>query len=172
MGAKYFGVTLSNDLEWLQHIATMANKANSKLSFLRRNRKGCPDKFNQTSYVYLIRSFMEYGTTVWEPYKNYNSDKVGRVQRRASRLVESMYTRYCSVSDMLDTLGWPTLPQRRYGGSNYWLQTTPPTSGHNLLCKLCRTFPPPAMGTRFTVFLGKPAMRTRWMAGAASHKSG
>ena len=25
-------------------------------------------------------------------------------------------------------------------------------SGHKLLCKLCRTFPPPAMGARFTFF--------------------
>ena len=45
-------------------------------------------------------------------------------------------------------------------------------SGLKLLCKLCRTSPPPAMGARFTVFLGMPAMRTRWMAGAAAHKSG
>ena len=45
-------------------------------------------------------------------------------------------------------------------------------SGFKLLCKLCRTSPPPAMGARFTVFLGMPAMRTRWMAGAAAHKSG
>ena len=33
MDAKYLGVTLSNDLEWSKHIATMTNKANSKLSF-------------------------------------------------------------------------------------------------------------------------------------------
>ena len=45
-------------------------------------------------------------------------------------------------------------------------------SRQELLCKLCRTLPPPAMGARFTVFLGMPAMRTRWMAGAAAHKSG
>ena len=31
MDAKYFGVTLSNDLEWSTHIATKTNKANSKL---------------------------------------------------------------------------------------------------------------------------------------------
>ena len=34
MDAKYLGVTLSNDLEWSKHIATMTNKANSKPSFL------------------------------------------------------------------------------------------------------------------------------------------
>ena len=44
-------------------------------------------------------------------------------------------------------------------------------SGLKLLCKLCRTSPPPAMGARFTVFLVMPAMRTQWMAGAAAHKS-
>ena len=36
MDAKYLGVTLSNDLEWSKHMATMTNKTNSKLSFLRR----------------------------------------------------------------------------------------------------------------------------------------
>ena len=33
-------------------------------------------------------------------------------------------------------------------------------SGHKQLCKLCRALPPPAIGARFTVFLGKLAMRT------------
>ena len=69
--AKYLGVTLSNDLLWSKHIATMTNKANSKLSFLRRNLKGCPEKLKQTAYFSLIRSFMEYGATVWDPYKKY-----------------------------------------------------------------------------------------------------
>ena len=80
MAAKYFGVTLSNDLEWSKHIATKTNKANSKLSFLRRNLKGCPEKHKQTDYISLIRSSMEYGATVWDPYQKYNSDKVERVQ--------------------------------------------------------------------------------------------
>ena len=80
MDAKYLGVTLSNDLEWSKHIATMTNKANFKLSFLRRNLKGCPEKLKQTAYFSLIRSFMEYGATVWDPYQKYNSDKIERVQ--------------------------------------------------------------------------------------------
>ena len=45
-------------------------------------------------------------------------------------------------------------------------------SGLKLLCKLCRTLPPPAMGDPIYRFLGMSAMRTRWMAGAAAHKSG
>ena len=113
MDAKYLGVTLSNDLEWSKHIATMTNKANSKLSFLRRNLKGCPEKLKQTAYFSLIRSFMEYGATVWDPYQKYNSDKIERVQRRAARFVKSRYSRYYSVSDMLDELGWTPLSQRR-----------------------------------------------------------
>ena len=100
MDAKYLGVTLSNDLEWSKHIPTMTN--NSKLSFLCRNLKGCPEKLKQTAYFSLIRSFMEYGATVWDPYQKYNSDKIERVQRRAARFVKSSYSRYSSVSDMLD----------------------------------------------------------------------
>ena len=48
----------------------MTNKANSKLSFLRSNLKGCPNKLKQTAYFSLIRSFMEYDATVWDPYQN------------------------------------------------------------------------------------------------------
>ena len=99
MDAKYLGVTLSHDLEWSKHIATMTNKANSKLSFLCLNLKGCTEKLKQTAYFSLIRSFMEYGATVWDPYQKYNSDKVERVQRQAARFVKS---RYSSVSDILD----------------------------------------------------------------------
>ena len=96
MDAKYLGVTLGKDLKWSKHIATMTNKANSKLSFLCRNLKGCPEKLKQTAYFSLIRSFMEYGATVWDPYQKYNSDKVEKVQRRAVRFVQSRYSRYSS----------------------------------------------------------------------------
>ena len=91
----------------------MTNKANSKLSFLRRNLKGCPEKLKQTAYFSLIRSFMEYGATVWDPYQKYNSDMVERVQRRVARFVKSRYSRYSSVSNLLDVLGQTPLSQRK-----------------------------------------------------------
>ena len=49
MDAKEFWVIISNDLEWSKHIVTMTNKANSKLSFLLGNLKGCPEKLKQTA---------------------------------------------------------------------------------------------------------------------------
>ena len=89
----------------------MTNKANSKLSFLRRYLKGCQEKLKQTAYLSLIRSFMEYSATVWDPYQKYNSDKIDRVQHQAARFVKSRYSRYTSVSDMLDELGvWHKCP--------------------------------------------------------------
>ena len=56
MDAKCLGVTLINNLEWSKHIATMTNKANSKISFLRRNLKGYTEKLKQTAYFSLIHS--------------------------------------------------------------------------------------------------------------------
>ena len=99
MDAKYFGVTLSNDLEWSKHIATKTNKANSKLSFLCRNLMGCPEKLKQTAHFSLICS-----------------DKDERVQRRAARFVKSWYSRYSSVSDVL---GVDTSFSKETGGSTY-----------------------------------------------------
>ena len=106
MDAKYFGVTWSgqNTLQPRQIRLTLS------FHFLRRNLKGCPEKLKQTAYFSLIRSSMEYGSTVWDPYQKYNSDKVERVQRRAARFVKSWYSRYSSVSDVL---GWTPLSQRR-----------------------------------------------------------
>ena len=112
MDAKYLG-SLSVTTWSGQNIATMTNKANSKLSFFHRNLKGCPEKLKQTAYFSLIHCFLEYGATVWDPYQKYNSDKIERVQRRAARFVKSRYSRYSSVSDMIYVLGWTPLSQRR-----------------------------------------------------------
>ena len=68
--AKYLWVTVSYDLEWTKHIDVITSKANSKLSFLRRNLKGCPEKLRETAYFSLVRSFLEYSATVWHPRQN------------------------------------------------------------------------------------------------------
>ena len=109
---KVGGETLSNTYT---HSAVIFQEEaiGSKLSFLRSIPKGFPEKLKQTAYFSLIRSFMEYGATLWDPYQKYNSDKVERMQRQAARLVKSRCSRYSSGSDMIDVLGWTPLSQRR-----------------------------------------------------------
>ena len=111
--AKYLGVTVSDDLEWTKHINAITTKANSKLSFLRRNLKGCPEKLRETVYLALVRSFLEYSATVWHPHQKYNSDKLEMVQRRAARFVKGRYGMYESVTQMLEELTWVPLSKRR-----------------------------------------------------------
>jgi len=111
--AKYLGITLSDNLEWTKHIAITAGKANSRLSFLRRNLKGCPEKLKEMAYFALIRSCVEYSATVWDPHHKGNIKKLEGVQRRAARFVKGRYSRFDSVTCMLDDLGWPTLEKRR-----------------------------------------------------------
>ena len=111
--AKYLGVTVSDDLEWTKHINAITTKANSKLSFLRRNLKGCPEKLRETAYFALVRSFLEYSATVWHPHQKYNSDKLEMVQRRAARFVKGRYGMYESVTQMLEELTWVPLSKRR-----------------------------------------------------------
>ena len=85
----------------MQHYATpkTVQLLTDRPFFLRHNLKGCTEKLKQTAYFSLIRSFMDYGTSVWDPYQRYNSVKVERI---APGSVKRMYKRYPNVSDMLD----------------------------------------------------------------------
>ena len=116
--AKYLGVTVSDDLEWTKHIDVITSKANSKLSFLRRNLKGCSEKLRESAYFSLVRSFLEYSATVWHPRQKYNSDKLEMVRRRAARFVKGRYGMFESVTQMLEQLTWIALSTKL---STIWL---------------------------------------------------
>jgi hypothetical protein len=50
-----------------------------------------------------VRPKLEYSCSIWDPYTHDNINKLEMVQRRAAS----------SVTSMIDTLGWPTLAERR-----------------------------------------------------------
>ena len=58
----------------------------------------------------MVRSIVEYACPVWNPYRQYLSDKLERVQRNASRWILGSSIDY---SERLEYLGWPTLNSRR-----------------------------------------------------------
>ena len=63
----------------------------------------------------LVRSTLEYGSVVWDPYIQQDINAIEKVQRQAARFITKDYRSRepgC-VTSMLDRLNLPTLQQRR-----------------------------------------------------------
>jgi hypothetical protein len=111
--AKYLGVTISSDLRWNVHIANICKRANSTLSFLKRNINISNPKVKENAYEALVRPTMEYACTTWDPYQQNNRHSLEMVQRRAARYVRNRYHNTSSVIEMLHQLQWTSLEDRR-----------------------------------------------------------
>ena len=111
--AKYLGVTISQDLNWNNHINNIIGKANRTLGFVKRNVKTRNEPVKELAYKTLVRPQVEYASSIWNPYTKQNINKIEMIQRRAARWVKNNYSPYDSVSNMLDGLGWRSLENRR-----------------------------------------------------------
>ena len=85
----YLGVTISDNLEWENHINRITAKASSTLGFLRRNVKKCPSKLKETAYISMVRSTLEYSCSIWDPFRKKDIDKINQIHRSAARFVSS-----------------------------------------------------------------------------------
>jgi hypothetical protein len=111
----YLGILLSHDLRWGDHIAKATKKANATLGFLRRNLRHCPTGCKRSAYLSLVRSVLEYGAIVWDPYTKKDIDALERVQRGAARFITGDYRSRTpgSIQKLLKKLDLPTLQDRR-----------------------------------------------------------
>ena len=108
------GIIIDKNLTWSEHVKKVVNKANSVRGFLQRNLTKCPLPIKSSCYLSLVRPILEYACAIWSPYYQCNIHQVETVQRRAARLyVMNNFNSYASVSEMIASLGWPTLEQRR-----------------------------------------------------------
>ena len=110
----YLGLQISNDLKWGIHINNVCNKANATLGFIRRNLRNVPEPCRKTAYISLVRSVMEYGATIWNPYLQGDIDKLERIQNRAVRFIKKDYKSRDpgSVTSMKRELEIDTLEER------------------------------------------------------------
>ena len=111
--SPYLGVSISENLEWGDHISKIASKANSTLGFLRRSLKGCPSKLKEIAYFSMVRSLLEYSCPVWDPNRQGDIDKLNKIQRAAPHFVTNNYQRKSSVTALIQDLGWTDLQTRR-----------------------------------------------------------
>ena len=63
----------------------------------------------------MVRSILEYGSIVWDPYLQRDVQRIEKVQRRAARFIVSDYKTQSQgfMTQTLKELGLPPLQQRR-----------------------------------------------------------
>jgi hypothetical protein len=67
----------------------------------------------ERAYQTLIRPKLEYCCTVWDPHTNENINSLEKVQRRVAMYTCNRHHNTSSVSEMLNTMNWQTLQERR-----------------------------------------------------------
>ena len=124
--AKYFGISLSRDLNWKTHVTS---KANNTLEFIRRNIKTRNTKLMEKACEAYIRAELEYCSAIWLPFQASFISQIEMVQRIAARYILHNYDPMASVTKMLQELQWQTLDNRIIQSSRSLLFKIP----HNMM---------------------------------------
>jgi len=111
--AKYLVVNISSNLFWNTHIDTTAKKATQTLNFVRRNFSCCPMSIREQCYKTLVRSQLEYASSVWDNPVKRKITKIEAVQRSAARFTCRDYKRTSSITAMLQKLQYDSLQLRQ-----------------------------------------------------------
>ena len=83
--AKYLGITITDNLNWGQHVSEISCKATKKMGFLQRNLALAPRHTKEVTYKTLVRPQLEYAAPIWNPYHETQIAQVEKVQRTAAR---------------------------------------------------------------------------------------
>ncbi|XP_054259903.1 uncharacterized protein LOC128984590 [Macrosteles quadrilineatus] len=111
------GVVLSADLSFSRHIEEIYSKATRILGLIMRSsRCGLSIEALRTLYISLVRSRLEYCSSIWSPHQQCYIDRLESVQCRFLRLIGCrmgyMY-RDVPTQDIRRFLGLDTLAKRR-----------------------------------------------------------
>jgi hypothetical protein len=109
----YCGVTVSSDLEWHNHTASITKKATRTLNFVRRNIYNCPSETKAVAYASLVRPHLEYAVAAWDHHLDKHIHQREMVQRHAAQFIHHDYHHSASVTSLLDCLHWPPLVNRK-----------------------------------------------------------
>ena len=111
--AKYLGITITDNMDWGQHVSEISSKATKTLGFLRRNLAFAPRSTKEVAYKTLVQPKLEYAAPIWSPHSKLQNNQIEKVQRTAARWTCRRWRNTSSVGVMLDELGWPSIEARR-----------------------------------------------------------
>ena len=87
--AKYLGLTITDNLEWGQHVSEISCKATKTLGFLQSHWALAPRHTKEIAYKTLVHPQLVYVAPIWHPYNT------GRHQ---GSYLENVLTQICSHS--------------------------------------------------------------------------
>ena len=130
----YLGVEFDSKLSWNVQVQKVKAKGTKTLNMVRRNfTKGTNEKIREQIYTSLVRPTLEYGSVAWDPHQANRIQMLESVQNKGARYVTQEWSRYSSISEIKDKLGWCTLQQRRYVNRlSFFFKSVNNLHGHSL----------------------------------------
>ncbi len=108
---KDLGVFISSDLKFSLHCSKISSKALQKVHLIFRAFQSRDRHFLLSLYKSIVRSTLEFNSSVWSPYLLKDIKTVEKVQRKFTKKIPGM--RDLSYMDRLKILGLETLESRR-----------------------------------------------------------
>ena len=111
---KDVGVTFEENLKFDRHLQEKINKANQTMRLIRKTFDYMDKQMFALLFRSMVRSKLEYASSVWCPYLKKDIEAVENVQRRATKMVPGLSE--LSYEERLVSLNMPTLVYRRLRG--------------------------------------------------------
>jgi ribonuclease P/MRP protein subunit RPP40 len=108
------GVTVDSELKFEEHIEEKVKKANQMFAVIRRSFHYLSEKSFIPLYKALVRSHLDFASSVWAPTSMKHIEMIEGVQRRATKQLPGM--KDLSYAERLEKLKLPTLSYRRARG--------------------------------------------------------
>lgn len=109
--AKSPGIIIVENLTWVNHIDTLSKKIAAGIGALKRIRDCVPPATLHSIYRGVVQSHFDYFIVVWDSCGKTLSDKLKRLQNRASRVTYSSYD--ADTNELMKILGWKDLETQR-----------------------------------------------------------
>ena len=78
--AKYLGITITDNMDWGQHVSEISSNATKTLGFHRRNLAFAPRSTKKVAYKTLVRPQLEYAAPIWSPHSKLQINQIEKVQ--------------------------------------------------------------------------------------------